>query len=80
MGEDITSTEGVKLTGAYYKRNRTWTQLWRVPQMGAEGARTQVLISQANGQSDNDDVKERVHNRSCNQSISVNEYFGFLFT
>ena len=48
--------------------------------MGAEGARTQVLISQANGQSDNDDVKERVHNRSCNQSISVNEYFGFLFT
>ena len=31
--------------------------------MGAEGARTQVLISQANGQSDNDRVKERVHSR-----------------
>jgi hypothetical protein len=31
MGEDITSTEGVKLTGAFNKRDRTQTQLWRVP-------------------------------------------------
>ena len=75
MGEDDASTEGAKLSGAWKSGGTVCGHNSGESRLGAEGARKRFLISQAKGQSWQNDLSFSATLRTYLQSDDDRSFF-----